>query len=224
MTAMRLEVLYFGGLRPLLDGVRKEELRIEAPCDVSALVDRLCGLHPALGGVRPQVRVAVNEEFADPGKELHDGDRVALVPPVAGGEQPLVALSSEPLSYATMIEAVAGPEQGGICVFAGTVRLHNRGKQVTRLEYEAYPEMVTRQLDRIARLCEKEADGVRVAIAHREGTLAVGDVAVIVATSAPHRAAAFSACRKAIELLKQDVPIFKHEISTDGEEWIGLGS
>lgn len=220
---MRLEILYFGGLRPLVGGTRTEELRVDEPCDVGGLFDRLCALHPSLVRVRDQVRVAVNEQFASDDQQVRDGDRVALVPPVAGGEQRLLSLTDQPLRPGELIDAVAGPGQGAIAVFIGTVRDNNEGKDVVRLDYEAYPEMVMRQLADIVSRCEAVGDGVRVAVAHRVGTLEVGDAAVVIAASAPHRPEAFAACRDCIELLKQHVPIWKREISPDGEEWIGLG-
>ena len=92
-----------------------------------------------------------------------------------------------------------------------------------RLEYEAYRGMAERKLAEIGGQLEKEMPGVRVAIVHRVGKLEVGELAVVIAASAPHRAQAFDACRAAIDRLKESVPIWKKEIAEDGEEWIGLG-
>jgi molybdopterin synthase catalytic subunit len=103
------------------------------------------------------------------------------------------------------------------------VRNHNQGKSVVRLEYEAYPKMVLRTLAAIITGIEREIVGARVAIVHRVGVLAVGDTAVVIAASAPHRAESFAACRRAIEELKREVPIWKKEVSESGEEWLGLG-
>jgi molybdopterin synthase catalytic subunit len=122
-----------------------------------------------------------------------------------------------------LLAAVAGPTQGGIVIFIGTVRNHNEGRDVVRLEYDAYPEMVIKSLRGIVEQCRAGLDGVRVAVAHRHGALEVGDAAVIVAASAPHRAEAFSAARDCIELLKQETPIWKKEITPDGVDWIGMG-
>jgi molybdopterin synthase catalytic subunit len=83
--------------------------------------------------------------------------------------------------------------------------------------------MAERKLAEIAGQIEGEMAGVRVAIVHRVGTLQVGELAVVIAASAPHRAQAFEACRAAIDRLKESVPIWKKEIAEDGEEWIGLG-
>ena len=141
---------------------------------------------------------------------------------MAGGAQALCRLSEEPLELSALIDAVSAPSQGGIATFVGIVRDHNEGREVTRLEYEAYDEMVLSTLAEIVAQCEALSEGVHVAVSHRVGRLEIGDAAVMIAASAPHRAEAFAACRLCIELLKQDVPIFKREVSPSGEEWIGL--
>lgn len=138
---------------------------------------------------------------------------------------PYVRLHDRPLSLQEVVDQVSGPAhpgQGAVATFTGVVRDHNQGKEVVRLEYEAYPTMVLRTLERIVRGIEADIAGARVAIAHRTGVLAVGDLAVVIAASAPHRAEAFAACRRAIEELKADVPIWKKEVSPDGEEWLGM--
>jgi molybdenum cofactor biosynthesis protein MoaC len=138
------------------------------------------------------------------------------------GAGPHCRVTGEPLRLDEVIYAVSGPSQGGIATFTGVVRDHSQGKKVVRLHYEAYRPMVIRTLSDIITRIEGAIPGARVAIVHRDGTLEVGDVAVVIAASAPHRAEAFDACRQAIELLKQDVPIWKKEISPTGEEWIGM--
>ena len=142
-------------------------------------------------------------------------------------EEPLVycRLTDQKLSLQEVIDAVSGPHltgQGGVTTFTGIVRDHNLGKDVIRLEYEAYPSLVLDTLAQIIRDIERDIPGSRVAIVHREGVLELGDAAVVIAASAPHRAEAFDACRRAIEDLKRDVPIWKKEISPSGEEWLGM--
>jgi len=148
-------------------------------------------------------------------------------PTSASADQPnpYCRLSDVPLSLQEVIDAVSGPgfpQQGGLTTFTGVVRDHNLGKQVTRIEYEAYPTLVLSTLAAIIESIERDIAGCRVAIVHRAGELAVGDAAVVIAASAPHRAEAFEACRRAIEDLKRDVPIWKKEISPSGEEWLGM--
>src|SRR5207253_3364147 len=102
----------------------------------------------------------------------------------------------------------------------GTVRDRSRGKRVRHLEYEAYAEMAEAKMREIAARLEREHGPVRVAMHHRVGDLAIGDVAVIVAAAAPHRDAAFAAARAAIDELKSIVPIWKKEHTEDGAIWI----
>src|SRR5262249_35157942 len=143
-------------------------------------------------------------------------------PPVAGGAG-LFRVSDEPLVLDEVVRAVGGESQGGVVTFTGVVRRESRGKKIVRLEYEAYRPMAERTLAEIGAGIAAEWPGARIAIVHRVGKLAVGELAVVIAASAPHRAAAFEACRAAIDRLKESVPIWKKEIAEDGEEWIGLG-
>ena len=114
------------------------------------------------------------------------------------------------------ISAIAG----GVVTFVGNVRDHARGRSIRYLEYEAYPEMAEREMQKIADEAGKRWPGARVAIAHRTGHLEIGEAAVVIAAAAPHRAEAFEACRFAIDTLKRTVPIWKKEVSTDGEYWV----
>jgi molybdopterin synthase catalytic subunit len=219
---MRVRVLYFAVVRERL-GREHEELELPAPADVAAAWRELERRHPALASLRPVVKLAVNEEFAAADRALADGDVIALIPPVAGGSGGVFRVTDEPLSLDEVVRAVSSEEHGGVVTFTGVVRRQSRGKRIVRLEYEAYRPMAERKLAEIGAQLAAEMPGVRVAIVHRVGVLAVGDAAVVIATSAPHRAAAFDACRAAIDRLKESVPIWKKEIADDGEEWIGLG-
>jgi molybdopterin synthase catalytic subunit len=124
------------------------------------------------------------------------------------------------LDASPLVAAVAHPGAGAIDVFYGVVREHSEGRQVTRLEYSAYESMALAEMRRIARGIEQGL-GVRVAVAHRLGSLDVGEVAVICAASAAHRGEAFAACRRLIDEIKHDVPIWKREFGPDGTAWVG---
>lgn len=125
------------------------------------------------------------------------------------------------LSLDECYRAVVRPETGGITLFIGTVRNHNQGEHVTRLEYQAYAAMAQKELGAIADEIEREQPGTTLACLHRVGSLAVGDIAVICAASAPHRAESFAACRELIERLKARVPIWKREHGEHGPHWLG---
>ena len=164
---------------------------------------------------------AVNREYAPRERELRDGDEVALIPPVSGGD---VSLTTEPLDVTAAIEEVESDEAGAIATFIGTVRRHSRGRTVRYLEYEAYEEMAARVMVDLTAELERRHEGAVVAIHHRTGRLYVGEASVVIAVSAPHRAAALAACKEAIDTLKETVPLWKKEVYEGGEEWIGRGS
>jgi molybdopterin synthase catalytic subunit len=131
-----------------------------------------------------------------------------------------IKISAEPLNINSCIDAVMSPESGGIDVFIGTVRNATKGKQVVRLEFEAYEKMAVSELNKIAEEVVKRWPVHKIVIHHRTGVLEVGEVPVVIAVSAAHRAAAFDACRYTIDTLKQTVPIWKKEVFEDGEVWV----
>jgi len=156
---------------------------------------------------------------------LADGDEVALLPPVAGGVGPRkIAICVDALAVDETVAAVAGPNRGGVVTFTGVVRRQGHHlPDVIRLEYEAYLEMAEQVLAEIAEEIEREWVGTEIAIHHRVGSLAVGEIAVAITAASAHRAPAFDACRAAIDRLKERAPIWKKEIGASGEAWLGLG-
>lgn len=129
-------------------------------------------------------------------------------------------ITIEKLNITNCIDWVMTSQAGGIDVFIGTVRDQTKGKRVVRLEFEAYEKMALNEMKKIANEIMQRWPLHKVLIHHRVGILEVGEVPVVIAVSASHRAAAFEACRYAIDTLKQTVPIWKKEIFEDGEEWV----
>ena len=219
-------MLYFAVLRERF-GRDSERVELGEPATVADLLAWVRERQPSFPPLERRVQVAVNRQVVPSTQALADGDEVALIPPVSGGSDGApprrIALSASPLSLDELVRAVEGPGQGAISTFIGNVRRHGALPDVTRLEYEAYEPMALEVLGAIAREIEIEYPGVQVAIHHRLGTLAVGEAAVIIATSAPHRAEAFAASREAIERLKQRAPIWKKEVGADGAVWVGTG-
>lgn len=218
---MQIHVLYFAVFRERL-GRDDETLELAAGATVADALAMLAERHPDVAKLRGRFRVAVNQDFAAEDQVLADRDELALIPPVAGGAHHVV-LSGEPLSLDRCIAAVRGPGMGGIVTFTGMVRLHSRGTTIDHLEYEAYAPMAVKTMTELCVEIEAEIAGVRLAVEHRVGSLAIGDIAVVIAAAAPHRAEAFTACRAMIDRLKDRVPIWKKEIGVDGAEWVGLG-
>jgi molybdopterin synthase catalytic subunit len=131
----------------------------------------------------------------------------------------LASISDQPLNPAEVEAAVTGPEHGAVVVFTGTVRNHDGGQAVSALEYSAHPEA-----ERFLRKCCAEAaaaSGLPVAAVHRIGPLTVGDLAIVVAVAAPHRAEAFGTCAELVDRIKHEVPIWKRQLFADGlSEWV----
>ena len=132
-----------------------------------------------------------------------------------------VAISDEPLSVTEVLDSLEDGASGGLVLFVGRVRDHDQGKGVTGLSYSAHPTA----LDRLAEVCTRiaeEYDVTGVAAVHRTGDLDIGDLAVVVATTAGHRGSSFEASRALIDTLKAQVPIWKHQRFADGsDEWVG---
>ena len=221
MLEMKVKVRLFGSLR---EEAGCQELEMEL-ADNGCVADLRTALGRRFASVEvlgERLRLAVNLELAREDQGLAEGDEVALLPPVAGGSgaEKRCTLSQDPLDEAEIVKRVSARDTGGIVTFVGTVRDHARGHAIEFLEYEAYPEMAEREMEKIADEAAARWPGTRVAMAHRVGHLEIGDAAVVIAACAPHRAEAFEACRFAIDTLKVTVPIWKKEVAVDGEYWV----
>jgi molybdopterin synthase catalytic subunit/molybdopterin converting factor small subunit len=210
---VRVTVRLFAGLRERAGTARLEIEGVERVGDVWAKL--------ALGDEPAGLLYAVNRDYADRGRALEDGDEVALIPPVSGGA---FRLSAEPLDLQTAVAEAASDDAGAVATFVGTVRRSSRGRDVLYLEYEAFEEMAEPMLARLADELKAKHGLCEVAIHHRLGRVEIGEPSVVIAVSAPHRAAALEACGEAIDTLKGTIPLWKKEVYAGGEEWIGQGS
>jgi MoaE-MoaD fusion protein len=155
---------------------------------------------------------------------LAAGDEVAFLPPVSGGQQAAVAgdiflLVREAIQPRELVEGLKAPEDGAVVVFDGFVRNNFKGRQTLHLEYEAYEPMAYAKMRMIGAEIRERFSVHRVAIVHRLGRLEIGETSVLIAVSSAHRAAAFDACRYAIDTLKRTVPIWKKEFFAGGAVW-----
>jgi molybdopterin synthase catalytic subunit len=212
---MRVEVRFFAGLREQV-GARERSLELPDGARAGDVFGAL-----GLGDEPPGLLYAVNRAYAAREAPLADGDEVALIPPVSGGA---FILSEEPLSLDAVVREVADDGAGAIAMFVGTTRSRSRGRDVVRLEYEAYEGMAEAEMERLAGALKARYELTEVAIHHRVGVVGIGEPSVVIAVSAPHRADALAACKDAIDTLKDSVPLWKKEIYVGGEEWIGQGS
>jgi MoaE-MoaD fusion protein len=221
-VAIAVRARLFARLRELA-GTDGESVELPTGSIVADVYDAVRRLHPGLDADRNSVRAALNQEFVDWDAPLADGDEVAFIPPVSGGAHGagvLFELTSRPLDARRMETAVAHKGAGAICTFTGVVRDNSRGRSVTHLDYEAYTEMATAQMRKIADEIGERWPEARVAMAHRTGRLEIGEPSVVVSVSTPHRAEAISACKWGIDRLKESVPIWKKEHAADGSYWI----
>ncbi len=209
---MKVKVRLFAGLRERA-GWSEREIDASTVATVWPALD--------LGDEPEGLLYAVNKEYAKRDRPLVDGDEVALIPPVSGGA---FRLSDQPLAIEQVVGEVRDDEAGAIATFTGTTRATSRGRQVTRLEYEAYEGMAENVMRGIAEDLRARYNVSNVAIHHRIGTVGIGETSVVIAVSATHRADALAACRDAIDALKEQVPLWKKEVYEGGEEWIGRGS
>lgn len=218
-NSIGIAVKLFGSLREEV-GAKQLEFDLDAGTTVQQLRAQLAGRYPTFASLGDRLAASLNLEICDEDAVLSDGDEVAFLPPVSGGTSKLCTISEHPLDEAEVVARIDGPDAGGVVSFVGNVRNKARGHSIEFLEYEAYPEMAEREMDKIAAEACERWPGTRVAIAHRVGHLEIGEAAVVVVAVSPHRAEAFEACRFAIDTLKITVPIWKKEVATDGEYWV----
>jgi molybdopterin synthase catalytic subunit len=213
IDSVRITVRLFAGLRERAGTARLEIDDVARVGDVWAKL----GLGDEPGGLL----YALNREYAGPDDALHDGDEVAVIPPVSGGA---FRISDAPLDLNAAAAEAASDEAGAVATFVGTVRRSSRGRDVLYLEYEAFAEMAEPMLAQLADELIAKHDLCKVAIHHRVGRVEIGEASVVIAVSAAHRAAALEACHEAIDTLKNTIPLWKKEVYAGGEEWIGKGS
>src|SRR4051794_27435378 len=196
-----VRVRLFAGLR---ERAGRSELELELPDD-ACVGEALAAVADLTAGV--SVVMAVNREYADEGDRLSPGDELALIPPGSGGAG---VVSEEALDLAALAERVRDPRAGAVVTFSGVTR------EVPQLDYEAYAEMATPVIEEIVAKAIERHELCAAAAEHRVGVVPLGEPSVIVAASAPHRAAAVAGAGEIIGEIKARAPLWKRE---EGE-WI----
>ena len=222
---MRVRVVYFGMLRDMA-GREQETVELNEGARLAELYSSLQERIPGLRKFGGSIALAINYEYAAADSPLHEGDEVALLPPVSGGvgdsgdgRDPHTQVTREPIDSAKIASRIKAPEDGAVVVFDGIVRNHSRGRRTLYLEYSAYEPMATAELEKLAQAALMNYAVRDVRIVHRLGRLEIGESSVLIVVSSAHRAAAFDAARWIIDTLKKTVPIWKKEFFEDGAVW-----
>jgi molybdopterin synthase catalytic subunit len=223
-------VLFFG---PLRDIVHRSEDTFEAegPISLADVFDRYAGQFPGLAGLRASIVFARNQQFADGGAAVAEGDELAFLPPVSGGSGAYTheisdaaghffALTRDPIPSRELVEKLRQPADGAVVAFEGVVRDNTKGRRTRFLDYECYEPMAIRVMAEIGLEIAGERAISRIALVHRLGRMQIGEASVVVVATAPHRRPAFEAALEGIDRLKRTVPIWKKEYFEDGEVWV----
>lgn len=223
---MRVRVLFFGVLKDVFQH-SEDSIELGPDAKIADLLEHYRTLAPERNGLFPSLAIAVNQEYASRNQVLQDGDEVALLPPVSGGTD--AAASSRGSFHCEIVrnhirteqilERIKQGQDGAVIVFEGIVRNHTRNRQTLFLDYEAYESMALSQMNALAEKALANYKIREIAIIHRLGRLEIGDTSVLIVVASAHRAAAFEACRYAIDTLKRTVPIWKKEHFADGVAW-----
>ena len=170
--------------------------------------------------------VAVNQEYSNSDATLNEGDEVALIPPVSGGNggpaegtNAQVRIVHDEIKCSEIGAVIRRPPDGAVATFEGIVRDNSRSRRTLYLDYEAYEPMALKEMKKLADRALKTFAVRDVAIVHRLGRLQIGETSVLIVVASAHRSAAFEACRWLIDALKKSVPIWKKEYFEDGAVW-----
>src|SRR5215467_7246691 len=229
-TKVKVNLLFFASLKDIV-GSRQLQLDVASGATVGDVLTSLEASYPKMKPYRPIVLTAVNEEYADQRTSIHEGDEVAIFPPVSGGEVDSIPLTisrpgelyqitREAIDAQAVGRQILRGEDGAICIFEGVVRNNSKGKKTLHLVYEAYETMALKKLEEIGIFVRQAWDIDSIAMIHRLGHLDIGETSVAVIITSAHRRAAFDACHYAIDKLKKVVPIWKKEFFEDGEIWV----
>lgn len=221
-TTLRITVLLFGQAREWV-GLSTLELELEAPATVESAFGIIKAKHPKLAEMERSLLFAVNEEYAAPSCSLAEGDQLAVLPPVSGGEaesRDIFEITRGPIDIAGLRARLLEGDSGAVVIFDGVARNNTKGRRTLYLEYEGYEQMAVRTMEQIGREVHERWSINRLGIVHRLGRIDITESSVVIIVTSAHRKVAFEACHWAIDRLKKIVPIWKKEFFEDGAVWV----
>lgn len=221
-TKIKITALLFGQAREFA-GASSLDLEVEEPATVQSAFAVIKALHPKLAQMERSLLFAVNEDYASPSDTLSAGDRLAILPPVSGGQsegEDIFEITREPIDIAGLRARLLRGDSGAVVIFDGVARDNTKGRRTLYLEYEGYTEMALRTLAQIGAEVHEKWPINRVGIIHRLGRIEVSESSVVICVTSAHRRVAFEACHYAIDRLKKIVPIWKKEYFEDGAVWV----
>src|SRR6266571_936439 len=219
---VRITALLFGQTREWA-GAGTLEVEVESPATVERAFTMLKRRCPKLAEIERSLLFAVNEEYARPSQPLSDGDRLAVLPPVSGGEsenRDVFEITREPIDIAGLRGRLLEGDSGAVVIFDGVARNNTKGRRTLYLEYEGYEPMALRTMEQIGIEVHERWPINRVGIIHRLGRIEITESSVVIVVTSAHRKVAFEACQYSIDRLKKIVPIWKKEYFEDGAVWI----
>lgn len=222
----KITVLFFATFRDKA-GTNRTELEIPKGTTIEGLRAILSEKFPGLEALADHALASINKEYAFPEQEIPDGAEVAWFPPVSGGSEPptVFEITEGEIDLNALLDAITLPSTGAACFFTGMVRgvtTRDEPHETEYLEYEAYKPMAEEKMRQVAAEIRAQWPSVEgVAVVQRIGRLMPGTPTVMIACTAGHRdTGVFEAARYGIDRLKQIVPVWKKEVSPDGEEWV----
>ena len=214
---VQVKVVYFGILRDF-SGAQQEMLEVAEGASTGDALVQLKSRHPQIERFSQSIAIAVNLEYSNLKQVLHEGDELALIPPVSGGLA-RCAIVREPIRSDEISNHLRAGEDGAVIVFDGIVRNNTRGRKTLYLDYEAYEPMALKEMESLCDQALRDYKIRDVRIVHRVGHLEIGETSVVIVVASAHRGAAFDACRFLIDTLKKKVPVWKKEYFEDGAVW-----
>ena len=219
---MTIQLLLFASYR---DQVGQRELRLELPNNVTVrqVADRLQADYPNLS--LQGALCALNEQYVSPEQEVKGGDTLAFFPPVSGGEVDTLEtdhlfVTEGVLDLAHLHALAVADPYGAVASFVGTVRSPNLGQEVEHIDYEGYEAMILTQMKVVAGEMRERFELGKVVISHRLGRLEPSEASIAIVISSKHRRAALEATHACIDRIKELLPVWKREVSAQGEVWV----